>query len=294
VENNLAMEAIDRQQWLDSTADTVQGAVQSAFEGAGEGGRAVKNFLHGTWLGHPLHPVLTDIPLGAWTAALVMDGMEELTGRKEFGTGADAAVAVGLAGAAAAALAGITDWQATHGHARRVGLAHGLLNTGGVVLYAASLTARGRGDRAAGRGLSLLGFAVAGCSAWLGGDLVFAEKIGVDHADRRPLPKDFKAVLADSELAEGQMRRVDVEGVRVLLARCNGRVHAIGEVCSHLGGPLSEGEFKDCSVRCPWHGSRFSIEDGRVLDGPATRPESTLEVRIREGQIEVRATPNEE
>ncbi len=61
------------------------------------------NFLHGTWLGHPLHPVLSDVPLGAWTAALALDGIEAASGRRELGPGADAAITVGLGGVAAPA-----------------------------------------------------------------------------------------------------------------------------------------------------------------------------------------------
>ncbi len=84
------------------------------------------------------------------------------------------------------------------------------------------------------------------------------------------------------------MRRVDVGCSPVLLARREGRVFAISEVCSHLGGPQAEGKFEDCTVECPWHGSKFSLEDGRVIDGPATHPQPSLEVRVNNGTIEVR------
>jgi nitrite reductase/ring-hydroxylating ferredoxin subunit len=94
---------------------------------------------------------------------------------------------------------------------------------------------------------------------------------------------------AESDLAEGTMRRVDVDGSRILLAKRDGQVYAIAEVCSHLGGPLAEGKFEDCTVQCPWHGSRFSIEDGSVVHGPAVHKEPSLEVRVANGQIEVRA-----
>lgn len=278
------LDIIDRQEWLDPLADQVQGAVQKTLELAGP---AVQDALHGTWLGHPLHPALTDVPVGAWTAAVVMDAMEDLSGRPAFGDGADAAIAIGLTGAVAAAAAGLTDWQATDGAARKTGLTHGLLNIGGALLFAGSLAMRKRNDRPAAKALSTLGFLVVMGSAWLGGKLVYSERIGVDHSEQR-LPDGFTAVMNDADLPEGEMRRVEVEGARILLARCNGQVRAMGEVCSHLGGPLADGKLENCQVTCPWHGSTFSLQNGSVVHGPATHPQPFLETRVREGQIEVK------
>jgi nitrite reductase/ring-hydroxylating ferredoxin subunit/uncharacterized membrane protein len=283
------LEIIDRQQWIEPAADQVQQAITRAYESAGEGGQAVKNFLHGTWLGHPLHSALTDVPIGAWTAAIVMDAMSDVSGRDGFSRGADTAVAIGLVGAVAAAAAGITDWQATDGRARKTGFVHGMLNLGGAALFTASLAARKSGSRSAGRGLATLGYLVAMGSAYLGGKLVYSEQIGVDHTIGQQFPKDYVPVLPENELVEGQMRRVDVNGSRALLARQGGRLFAIAEVCSHLGGPLAEGELGECWVRCPWHSSRFSLEDGQVLDGPSTHPQPCLDVRVVNGQIEVKA-----
>src|SRR5438128_9609497 len=101
MDSNIAIDAIERQKWLKPIEERLQTTVKGAFESAGPVGQKVKNALHGTWLGHSLHPVLTDVPLGAWTAALVLDLMEA-NGRAKYGPGADAAVAVGLAGAAGA------------------------------------------------------------------------------------------------------------------------------------------------------------------------------------------------
>ncbi len=280
---------IERQEWLEPVGNKVQKAISSAFEQAGDPGQAVKNFLHGTWLGHPLHPVLTDIPIGSWTAALVMDAIEDMTGQRQFRRGADAAIGIGLVGAVASAVTGLTDWEATDGRARKIGLVHALLNTTGALLYTGSYLARKKGSRPLGRGLSTLGFAVAMGAAYLGGKLVYSEQIGVNHSVGQQFPYTFKPVLAESELGEGEMRRVEVEHGRILLAKRDGRIYAISEVCSHLGGPLAEGKFEGCTVECPWHGSRFSLKDGSVIDGPATHPQPSLEVRVRSGQIEVRA-----
>jgi nitrite reductase/ring-hydroxylating ferredoxin subunit len=138
----------------------------------------------------------------------------------------------------------------------------------------------------------MLGYSIALTSAYLGGHLVFNNQVGVDHtADTEGYPKDFVAVLAEADLAEGTMKRVEANAVPVLLAKKHGRIFAIQENCAHMGGPLAEGELlDDCSVRCPWHGSRYSLEDGSVLDGPSAYPQPAFEVRVRDGQIEVRKT----
>lgn len=279
---------LERQDWLDRTAGSVQKGVARLIESGGDTGQAAANLLHGTWLGHPVHAAVTDIPVGAWTAAVVMDAIADVSGREEASRASDAAIAIGLAGAVVAAAAGITDWHATDGRARQVGFVHGALNITGAALFAASLTARKRGARSAGRGLSTLGYLVALGSAWLGGKLVYEEQVGVDHTVGQRFPEDFTAVLPDSELPEGEMRRAEWNGNRILLARRDGQIYAIAEVCSHFGGPLAEGEFEGCAVRCPWHGSRFSLVDGSVIDGPSVHRQPCLETRVAGEQIEVR------
>jgi nitrite reductase/ring-hydroxylating ferredoxin subunit/uncharacterized membrane protein len=280
---------IERQDLLEQASEAIQPVVTNAFKAAGPAGQEVKNFLHGTWLGHPLHPVLTDVPLGAWTVALALDAMEAISGRREFGPGADAAIAVGLAGAVGSAVTGLTDWSETSGRARKVGLAHGLLNVGATLLYTTSFVMRRRKKRSAGLGLAMLGYAVSSAAAYLGGHLVYGEQIGVDHTAAQELPEDFVPVIAETELSEGQMMKVEAKGVSVLLVRRGGQIHALAHTCSHLGGPLSEGKLEGEIVQCPWHGSRFSIKDGSVVDGPATFPQPCFETRVREGQIEVRS-----
>ena len=289
-----AAQGIERQEWMAPVEDAVQKAIAGAFAAGGAAGQAVKNFLHGTWLGHPLHPVLTDVPIGAWTTALVFDTLDagsrgwpwQETARRR----ADDAILVGIVGAVGAALAGMTDWQHTDGKARRAGLAHAALNTVALGLYTGSLVMRRRGSRGTGRSLAAAGFGVLIASAWLGGRLVYRERIGIDHAQREE-PEGFARALRESELREGQPMRAEVNGLRVVLVKRSGRVYAIGERCSHLGGPLAEGEVRDDSIVCPWHGSRFALEDGRVLDGPATMPQPCFETRVRDGYVEVRRRP---
>jgi nitrite reductase/ring-hydroxylating ferredoxin subunit/uncharacterized membrane protein len=245
--------------------------------------------LHGRWLGHPLHPALVNVPLGAWTIAAVLDTIEEVSGNRALGSGADAAIGLGLMGALGAAITGIADWRHTEGPARRVGLAHGLLNTSAMALYTTSLILRRFKARRVGRGVAALGYIVANASAYLGGHLVFNEQIGVDHtADQQP-PQAFVPVMSAADLPENTLRRVTAEGMPVLLLRRGERIYAIAETCSHLGGPLAEGTRENLSVICPWHGSRFALESGAVLNGPSTYPQPCFETRVQQGQIEVRA-----
>jgi nitrite reductase/ring-hydroxylating ferredoxin subunit/uncharacterized membrane protein len=280
-----AVEAIERQDWLDAVGDRLQSAVAAAFQIGGDAGRRVRDFLHGTWLGHPLHPALTDIPLGAWATALALDAV----GDKDRGMAraADAAIGIGIVGAVGAAVTGLTDWQHTTGGDRRLGLGHAMLNTTALALYVTSFALRRSGARGLGRGVSVLGFLLAGGAAYFGGTLVYKKRIGVDHA-RRPEWTDFVPVLAEGELQQATARKVEARGVPIVLVRRGDRIHALAEACAHLGGPLAEGRVEGDAIRCPWHGSLFALEDGRVLEGPSTFPQTCFEVRVRGGQIEVR------
>jgi nitrite reductase/ring-hydroxylating ferredoxin subunit/uncharacterized membrane protein len=283
-----AVDALAQQKWLGQASKTVQQAVQGIFEAGGSAAQPIADFLHGTWLGHPLHPVLTDIPIGAWTAAVLLDALD-IVGEQDYAPGADAAVALGLVGAVGAAVSGLTDWKDLDARPQRVGLVHGVLNLGAMALFGASLVMRRSGARAAGRGTALAGYLIAATAAYLGGDMVFRDQIGVSHSS--PVWKTLKyaPVLDEDDLAEGDLKRVEVGERRIVLARQNGQIYAMEERCSHLGGPLSDGALEDGCIQCPWHGSRFALEDGRPVDGPATIAQPCFETRVRSGKIEVRA-----
>jgi nitrite reductase/ring-hydroxylating ferredoxin subunit/uncharacterized membrane protein len=287
--SDTAIQVIARQHWLESLADQLQASLHDGFAAAGPPGQHVANALHGVWLGHPLHPVLTDVPLGSWTAAAVLDACEAVSGHGAFGRGADVTIGIGIIGALGSVVTGLTDWRHTDGEARRIGLTHGLLNLGALALYTTSFFLRRRQARTAGRGVALLGYLMANAAAYLGGHLVYGEQVGVDHTAAQQLPQGFVPVLREAELPEAALRRVTADGMPVLLCRRGARIYAIAETCAHLGGPLAEGALDGLSVTCPWHGSRFALEDGRVLDGPSTFPQPCFETRVRQGQIEVRA-----
>lgn len=277
------------QESLDAIATPVQEAIRNLFASMGAAGREAKDFLHGSALGHPLHPALIELPVGAWTLAAILDALET-AGLRRKSELADTAIKIGLVGAVGAAVAGAVDWSETDGRAKRIGLTHGVLNLAASGLYALSLMVRRR-SRSRGIAISMTAFGVAMSSAFLGGHLTYGEQIGVDHtatADQ-DTPKQYTAVLEADALSENKPVKVTADGVAVVLVKQGDSIFALRETCTHLGGPLSEGKIEDDGIRCPWHGSRFCLKDGRVLDGPAVFPERTFDVRVRDGQIEVRA-----
>jgi nitrite reductase/ring-hydroxylating ferredoxin subunit/uncharacterized membrane protein len=277
-------EQIEEQSWIDSVAVPLQRPIFAFLERRPD----LRTLLDGTWLGHPVHPAITDLAVGSWAAGFVLDLLDLVGINRGLRRGTDALQAIGLVGALGSAVTGISDWSYTGGGARRLGFVHGVVNTAIAGLYAASLVARARGNRTRGIALSSLGYGMLLFSSWLGGELSYRCGIGVNHTAFQAGPREFVPVLADAALGEGQRRRVVAAGMPVLLVRYQGRVYAHGETCPHLGGPLSEGPMLDGTIVCPWHGSRFQVVDGQVVAGPATVSLPRFDVHVREGQIEVR------
>jgi nitrite reductase/ring-hydroxylating ferredoxin subunit len=202
--------------------------------------------------------------------------------------GADITMALGIVGATAAAVTGVTDWSDQYGIDRRVGLMHGLLNSGILLTNIGSLALRLTGRRRAGIALSTVGYLASLFSAYLGGELSFAKGIGVNHDAWEGGSDDFVAVMNVEDLAENTLTRVDAAGIPAVLLKQGSIIYAIGAVCTHMAGPLDEGTCEDGIVTCPWHGSRFRMSDGSVVNGPAVYAEPTFKVRVRDGKIELR------
>lgn len=224
----------------------------------------IRNLLNGTWLGEPLHVVLTDVPIGAWTVTIVFDALDLILERREFSLAADTSLVIGLLGAYGAAVTGIADWSDVDPPARRRGLIHGLLNIGVTALFTTSLILRRRKSRAGGRMSAALGYGLLALSAHLGGKMVYEQRVGVDRTAGQSFPEDFVAVLAESKLAESTPTRAICDGVPLLLVRRGQKIFAMAETCSHFSGPLSEGKVEGDSIVCPYHASRFALADGRV------------------------------
>jgi nitrite reductase/ring-hydroxylating ferredoxin subunit len=245
----------------------------------------VKDLLSGTWLGHALHPVLTDVVVGAWTSSFLLD---LIPGRRTR-PASDRLVDLGILAAVPTAVAGLSDWADVVGGRRRVGLAHAGANVLALCLYVGSSMARKRGRRVRGWCLSASGFGVVTVSAYLGGHLSFGMGVGVNQTAFEEGPTDWQPAIAEADLKEGSPATATVGEVEVLLVRHGATINAISNRCSHRGCSLHDGEFReDATVVCPCHGSTFSLRDGAVLHGPATGPQPAYETRVRDGKVEVR------
>jgi nitrite reductase/ring-hydroxylating ferredoxin subunit/uncharacterized membrane protein len=272
--------------FLDPVSDALQAAVKTVP-------KPVRNVLDGVWLGVPLHPALTDVPLGSWTAAVALDALDSLSGSDTFADAADAAVAVGVLGAVPAAATGLNDWSWLRGDSKRIGTVHAILNSTGLALNVASLLLRRRGSRGTGRTLSALAYGGALVSAHLGGILSFGLGVRVNRTAFESPEHEWVAVLGEDEPQGPELKRVEVDGEPVAVGRSTGGgICAIAAHCSHLGGPLEQGERTGDVVTCPWHGSQFDLCSGDVLAGPAVFPQPVYETRVVDGRIELRPVPN--
>ncbi|MGH9568984.1 MAG: DUF2231 domain-containing protein, partial [Candidatus Angelobacter sp.] len=188
--------------------EKLQKAIDKALYANGwPGAQRVRNFLNGTWLGEPLHVVLKDVPIGAWTMAMVFDVLDLIGNGREFAPAADVSIAIGLAGAAGAAATGVTDWSDVDPPARRLGLTHGLLNIGATALFTASFIQRRRKSRMPGRISGVLGYVLMSYAAHLGGKMVYKHRVGVDRTAGEVFPENFVGVLPESQLEENKPTR---------------------------------------------------------------------------------------
>ena len=264
---------------LDRPSEAVAGVVSKVVPPG-----PVKDVLSGTWLGHTLHPLLTDLPIGFWTSAWMLD----IVGGRRCAPAARKLVGLGILTAVPTAASGASDWADTTGGERRVGLVHAAANSVALTAFVASYVHRRKGNRAKGIAWGWVGAAAATFGGHLGGHLIEALGVGVDNTAFEVGPKEWLDVGAAAEAGQGQPHLVDAGGVPVLVVRDGLRLLAVADRCTHRGGPLHEGPVEGGCVTCPWHGSVFRLEDGEVERGPATLPQPRYEARERDGRLEVR------
>ena len=248
----------------------------------------LKDALSGSWLGHALHPFLTDLPIGTWTSATLLD----VVGGDDSAAAADRLIGAGVLASLPTAITGATEWadtQRSDENVRRLGVVHATANVVALGLFAASLLARRRGNREQGKALSLAGMGALTIGGHLGGHLTYAKGVGVDQTTFEERPTEWRRALDEVELADGERRLVEVDGVGVLVGRERGRLYALANRCCHRGGPLHKGTVANGEITCPWHGSTFRITDGSLVRGPAAYPQPVYDVRVLDGSIEVRA-----
>jgi len=283
--------ALDNEQ-LQKVAMDLSNAVHNAVLAGGDGTRQLADLLHGTWLGHPLHPVLTDVVVGAWTIGAFFDLFSLFNKSRQVEIMADTLTQIGNYAALPTLLSGLTDFSTIPEPVAKIALAHAVANNIGFALQVASTRARSRGDRERALSLSGVAFVFLMTGAYLGGHLSYAKRVGVNQIDEASEPQEWTPALDISKIREREPRRVEVAGQPVLLYREGNRVQAIGAVCPHAEGPLEQGKFFNGCVECPWHHSVFSLADGHVVHGPSTYPVPHYETRVRNGMVEVRLAPS--
>lgn len=275
---------------LQKPAEIVAGVVHQAILRGGKPVRQAVDLLHGAWVGHPLHPVLTDVVVGAWGMGALLD----LLGPRKMRQAADTLTEVGAVAAVPTALSGLADFSGIKQSAAGTGLTHAMMNSVALVFYLFSIRARRRGQRGRGVFLSALGLGIASGSAYLGGHLVYNKKVGVDHSEAPAEIEGWRPVLDADKLQAGKPKRITVDGTAIALFRRGNNVYAINAVCPHAGGPLDEGKVEEETVQCPWHDSVFNFTDGSIVHGPTVFPVTCYEARRRDGKIEIRARQVEE
>jgi nitrite reductase/ring-hydroxylating ferredoxin subunit/uncharacterized membrane protein len=279
---------IAKMPWLDKLSASVQKIGSDAFGEPQDTSYRVKDFLAGVWFGHPIHPALVTVPIGAWTASLILD-MAWLADQDDgVARSSDLLMLVGLAGAIGSAATGIANWVDTDGQEQRAGMLHALLNSSITVLNLSSLLLRLAGQRRTAIAFAGTAFTLTIYSAYIGGELAYSNAIGVNRVAPEGGSDDFVAVIDVNDLEQGKLTRVDAAGIPAVLLKDGSTIHAIAAICSHLGGPLDEGTYKDGIVSCPWHNSGFRMCDGSVVNSPAVYAQPTFAVRTRDGKVELR------
>jgi len=283
--------AIAESKTIERTAQKVSSWLNEAFQATAL--RPLKLFLNGSWLGHPLHPLLTDVPIGAWTVTILLDIAALITG-SPLGVAAAITTGLGLLAAVATAASGLMDWMDTGSPEQSVGAVHAIFNGTATILFAASFALRwthGWQVSAGAFAIALGGYALLLAGSYLGGSLVFRRGVMINRNAYRNGPTEFVSAISPGELQEGKPRRVDVAGEPVLLVRSGEEIYALGAVCSHYGAPLEEGKLVEGTIQCPWHASRFALEDGSVREGPACAALPCYETRIAGNQLQIRIRP---
>lgn len=271
---------LDAQGWADGLGELLQKIYLAVLRPV----PLVKDFLHGTWLGHALHPVITDVPVGALTAALFLDIIGQVEGAKW-------ATVVGYAGMIGSALTGIADYTGTSGKVRRYATIHSLFMVVSTLSYLVSVLIRFGvigGSHQAAMAVAIVGYLFLSVGAYIGGELVFGLGYMVDrHAWRGGGAK--WAAVEPVEFPENAPAKAKAGAQALVVVRRGDTVFALHDVCAHAGCSLAEkGTLVGDTLECQCHGSRFDLADGHVARGPATYDQPAFEIRREAGVLQAR------
>jgi nitrite reductase/ring-hydroxylating ferredoxin subunit/uncharacterized membrane protein len=245
--------------------------------------RPVRDFLNGTWLGHPVHPAITDVPIGALLVALVLDVVGQPVA-------AFWALLIGVLAFLAALLSGLADYSDTDGTARTRATLHGTLMAIGGVAAIASLLLRQGGTAGGTTAIVLLAisFVIVSVGAYVGGDVVYVLGNMVSrHAFRGAGTKWIRLDTGDvtdlAALPEASPTKMRAGINDLVVVRIADTVYALHAVCAHAGGPLDKGTVVDGCLQCPWHGARYRLSDGANRRGPSVYDQPSYEIRAADG-----------
>lgn len=281
------LDRLDDLTFLDTVTQPLARAVRTVIPPQSR----VADALHGTWMGHPVHPIGVQAPIGAWMSSALLDAV----GGDDAEGAADTLALTGVVTAVPAVVSGLNDWSKSNPAEQRTGLLHAVTNAVGLGLWTASVVARRRGDRRRGQLLGAGGLAAVMVGGTIGGHLSYRQGLGADHnADIEETGPTDWTDAGPAEVPEGRPVQRDAGGTPVVVVRTAGRLHALADRCSHQSGPLHQGELTlgdDPCLSCPWHGSVFRLEDGAMVHGPTVHPQPVLETRTENGRLQVRLRP---
>jgi nitrite reductase/ring-hydroxylating ferredoxin subunit/uncharacterized membrane protein len=274
---------------LSGLSNWIAGVVNGFYRVLGAPGKYLQDFLNGSWLGHSLHPVLTDVVIGGSTVAVLLEiigwfGVDGLRPAIAWTLGLTWLAAIGTI------VTGLTDYKDTAtGDERNLAGVHGLINIVATIAFIVAFVAYLGPDGSLGPVLLIAGYLVISVGAYIGGHVVFKYGYMVNHNafPRARRAKEFTAVLPAAELADGTPTKASLGTTTLVLVRRGDVVYALKETCSHAGGPLSEGTLEGEGIVCPWHGSTFRLADGAVRHGPASSRQVAYRARVNAGQVEV-------
>jgi len=265
------------------------GAVEGIYRRLGKPGKLLQDFLNGSWLGHSLHPVLTDVVVGGFTMLVVLD-LASLVFGANFAGASLIILGISILAGLGAVVSGLTDYKDTAtGDERNLATLHGWTNIVALMVYAVAFFVRLGDGLVFGQVLAIIGYLIISVGAYIGGHVVFKYGYMVNHNafSKGKRAKEFTSVLPAAELPENAPTRAMLGATALVLVRRGDLVYALKQTCSHAGGPLAEGALVGDTIVCPWHASAFRLSDGAVRHGPAATRQVAYRARIADGQVEV-------
>lgn len=270
--------------------DWLARVVDGFYRVLGRPGKWLQDFINGSWLGHPVHPVVTDVVIGGAALVAVFDLAVLVLDADGLETASLVSVGIVALAALSATATGLTDFKDTHtGNERNVVVLHGLINIVATAAYIVSFFLRLGGADDLGIWFSLGGVLILTVGGYIGGHIVFKYGYMVNRNAfaRGQRAREFTPVVAVADVPESTPTKVMFGSTSLVVVRRGDVVHALKATCSHAGGPLDEGKLVGDTIVCPWHFSAFRLADGAVRHGPATTRQVAYRTRVKDAQVEV-------